>query len=164
MIGQTGKVVVLDGASDPMDIILSYKYKAFVYGTLMSGLGNSRFIDDVGQADRISALTMKQAVMYDFGGFPAVKFTHTHAGAKKVKGELVMYNDVAIRNSMDMLEGHPSFYKRVPIKVAAVIAGKCYTVECESYEIQGDMNRRTLVSTSNQVYDWRKYVTEKENS
>ena len=82
------------------------KMKVFVYGTLMKGQSNSRYLDEckwVGKA------TIKGFRLYDTGyGFPGIK----HAMTDRVKGEVYEIETTEQLQRLDRLEGNGSLYTR----------------------------------------------------
>lgn len=85
--------------------------RVFVYGTLLSGEPNHYLLDDldwIGEAQTAPLFTL-----VSLGYFPAM----LKGGDTRVLGEIY---DVAPATlaALDRLEGHPSFYRRQPIKLA----------------------------------------------
>lgn len=84
-------------------------YRVFIYGTVLSGLGNHQFVQDQTFVDY--ALTDKSIHnMYVFarGRIPAV----IENGHCRVLGEIYDVDEATL-NDLDILEGEGSFYFRV---------------------------------------------------
>lgn len=82
----------------------------FVYGTLLSGLGNHHYLDGAhyfGEAETVESYRMTA------GGIPYVSRRDPIC---PVKGELYIVNDETLAK-LDRLEGHPRFYKREVIHI-----------------------------------------------
>ena len=82
----------------------------FVYGTLRTGFGNNRLLEnsellDVGR-------TVEEYAMYD-GGVP---FVNEKEKVSQIYGELYNVDEKTMLN-LDFLEGHPIFYTRKKIFV-----------------------------------------------
>lgn len=89
-------------------------YRVFVYGTLKRGHGNSHLLREATPLGR--SLVTGKYKLYDLGGFPAVML--------RPAGEMVhilgeVY-DVPLDTfqTLDMLEGHPDWYKRIKVATA----------------------------------------------
>lgn len=99
----------------------------FVYGSLMSGFGNHRFLHD---AKFISEARTK-GLMFDAGPFPmAITDPLSY-----IYGEVYKINEDTLRE-IDYLEGHPDFYRRHNVNVikddGEEIRAWCYFVKPES--------------------------------
>ena len=84
--------------------------KVFVYGTLKRGHGNHvllRGSDFLGPS-----LTKEIYTMYRSG----IPFVSKSPGTTRVIGELYNVDELTL-NHLDMLEGHPTWYKREQINV-----------------------------------------------
>ena len=86
--------------------------KVFVYGSLLSGMGNHAFLKDsylVG-----GGVILEELEMIDLGSFPAlVPATKT----LETKGELYEVSEETFE-ALDRLEGFPSFYNRKKVVVS----------------------------------------------
>lgn len=75
----------------------------FVYGTLKSGYGNNRILQQSPTALLVeNAATAPEFNLYDLGPYPGV----TEGGDTSIKGEIWSVSDVATKNRLDMLEGY----------------------------------------------------------
>jgi gamma-glutamylcyclotransferase (GGCT)/AIG2-like uncharacterized protein YtfP len=85
-------------------------HNIFVYGTLRrtdvrnSVLDNSKFL---GNYQSIPKYTM-----YNLGAFPCIVF----GGKTSIIGEVYEVDDYTL-DRLDMIEGHPNFYTRMPIEL-----------------------------------------------
>jgi len=82
----------------------------FAYGTLMSGFGNNRLIEDqklIGAGE-----TSEQYTMYGSG----IPFVNENEKTSTIKGELWEVTNERLP-SVDGLEGHPNWYQRKLIPV-----------------------------------------------
>ena len=83
----------------------------FVYGSLKFGYGNDHILDDskfVGEF-----VTDDDYTMYDLGAFPAI----LKDGDTAIHGELYNVNSDVL-NSLDALEGVPTFYHREMVETS----------------------------------------------
>lgn len=103
----------------------------FVYGSLKQGHSNSPFLDGAHYVG-VDSLPGPY-VMFDLGAFPAVseRPVGTLPNAE-VRGELY-YVDAEEFAALDILEGHPSFYKRERLKLSSGIVAWVYLVPYEEY-------------------------------
>jgi len=84
----------------------------FVYGTLKEGFHNHCFLKD--KADYIGNFTtMSQHRMVSLGSYPGVLYRGTPG--VQIKGEVYQIRNPAVRDSIDQLEGYPSFYDKAQI-------------------------------------------------
>jgi gamma-glutamylcyclotransferase (GGCT)/AIG2-like uncharacterized protein YtfP len=100
--------------------------KLIVYGTLMRGESNHYMMKLCGMegAEYLGDVTVPNAVLYDLGGYPGLKFlpmTRPLYNLDEVHGELYEVSEKHIKE-LDRFEGVPTLYDRI---------------ECE-YEIHGD--------------------------
>ena len=80
--------------------------KVFVYGSLLSGLSNNRVLGD---SVMIEETTMAIAAkMVSLGSYPALVHGSEISG---IKGEIYDVDEQTFQ-SLDYLEGHPTFYER----------------------------------------------------
>lgn len=90
---------------------LASRTLVFVYGTLLSGESNHRYLAG---AERIGeARTAAAFHLMDLGGFPAL----VAGGSTSVRGELYACDEDTLRR-IDELEDHPDFFRRSPIALA----------------------------------------------
>ena len=80
----------------------------FVYGSLMKGLGNHRYL--AASTFARSARTCASFTLLDLGHFPAM----IRAGSTRVSGEVYSIDDLTLA-ALDRLEGHPTLYRRTEI-------------------------------------------------
>lgn len=143
----------------------------FVYGSLLSNLGNHRVISD---GIRIAGeyTTSKHYKMISLGGFPGVlrrqkpsQFEHAseqirrHSIYRPIKGELYKVNKKILRG-LDALEGNGSFYTRyrVPINKFTGKTAWMYILN----NSRGYYDTYALASTNeNRIYDWKLTLLEK---
>jgi gamma-glutamylcyclotransferase (GGCT)/AIG2-like uncharacterized protein YtfP len=83
----------------------------FVYGTLLRGESNHRILA-AAQFLRV-ARTRPEYHLHDLGPYPAL----VPGGTTAIVGEVYAI-DAATLAALDRLEGHPSYYERVPITLA----------------------------------------------
>ena len=84
--------------------------KMFVYGSLRKGFGNHYLLERSNYLGE--ALTDAAFTMLHLGGYPGV----VRAGSTQILGEVYEVDDKTL-SRLDRLEGHPSFYRRTPIRV-----------------------------------------------
>lgn len=97
----------------------------FVYGTLKKGEGNHHLL--AGRSVLICENVIK-GELFDLGPFPAMK-----EGDGKVHGEVYAVGPETLKD-LDVLEGHPTFYERKPVKLLFD------DMEAEAYFYQGDFH------------------------
>ena|SRR5690606_22055468 len=93
-------------------------HRVFVYGTLKRGHGNNRLLAHATLVGRY--VTQLPLLFKCLGGFPGLVRTREYEPApppREVGGEVWEVNDEQLE-SLDWLEGHPSFYERQRIRVA----------------------------------------------
>jgi gamma-glutamylaminecyclotransferase len=102
------------------------KHLVFVYGTLLSGLGNHHIIEPghfIADGETVERFRMTA------GGIPFVSRVDPVC---RVKGELYIVNDETLAD-LDRLEGHPRFYCRELVEVegpgGAIFTAWCYLCE-----------------------------------
>lgn len=94
---------------------MSTHTRVFVYGTLKTGHGNNRLLS---QSTRLGReLITGPFRLISLGGFPGLVATPKDAGTAPVLGEVYTIDEATLA-SLDMLEGHPRFYKRAKIKTS----------------------------------------------
>lgn len=105
--------------------------KIFVYGTLMSNDYNHSVISEGNCKFLKKAMTKREFTLYDLGGFPGM----VRGGNNSIIGEVHEVCSETIRR-MDILEGHPQFYRRSLIelqcgeKVQTYILNQDYVKGC----------------------------------
>jgi gamma-glutamylcyclotransferase (GGCT)/AIG2-like uncharacterized protein YtfP len=115
----------------------------FVYGTLMSGLTNHTVMQN--PTFRGKAVTKDKYSLY-CSGIPYMSKKNAHT---QIQGELYEVDEEDLKR-VDILEGHPRFYKRTTIPV---INDQNEEVLIEAY-ICNPPNRAILEETGN----YRNYV------
>lgn len=83
----------------------------FVYGSLLSGLGNHRLLKTAKFISK--GKTLPHFTMISLGGFPGL----LSGGKTSIVGEVYQV-DLKTRDQLDRLEGHPRWYVRTPITLA----------------------------------------------
>lgn len=121
--------------------------RVFVYGSLMSGMGNSAMMSGAKLIGKCTALP-GQFVMVDLGPFPGLVADYS---GREVKGELYEVSDEHLRD-LDNLEGCPNFYWR---GTALTSLGFAWI-----YLLQ-NRSQCTMVVESG---DWREHLKLKETS
>tara|TARA_R100001015_G_C4621852_1_gene179149 strand:- start:1209 stop:1562 length:354 start_codon:yes stop_codon:yes gene_type:complete len=105
--------------------------KIFVYGTLLKGEGNNSLIKNENSKFLGKSVTSRGFTLYDLGGFPGM----VKGGTGSVVGEIYEVDSFTIAR-LDILEGHPQFYRRSIIelqtgeKVQAYILDQGYVRGC----------------------------------
>lgn len=128
--------------------------KVFVYGTLKKGHGNHRYLR--GDEHRLGAVMVGEAVtspnytMLALGGFPGVVVE----GQTPIHGEVYELPDGedgrAMLYRLDKLEGHPSFYQRVPMQVT--LHGEDTPIDVEGYVLPEGWLRRGVATIPSGVW------------
>lgn len=84
----------------------------FFYGTLREGEGNHRhFIGDL-KATKKNAVTKAEFTMWSNGGYPGV----ARGGKQQIVGDVFAIPEERIK-PLDLLEGHPDYYRREFVKL-----------------------------------------------
>lgn len=110
-------------------------HRVFVYGSLMKGYHNHRFLRDA-RFLRRDRTTHYHFRMYSLGSFPAV----VAAGgpdAGPVEGELYEVDDQTLA-ALDRLEGHPSHYVRQKVALEGGSQAWMYLYRGEGREADDD--------------------------
>lgn len=95
--------------------------RVFVYGSLLSGEPNHPVIE---RAEFVgAAMTPPRFTLHDLGAFPAM----IEGGEHAIVGE-VYEVDQATLTALDRLEGHPRFYRRMPIALADGSSAETYVL------------------------------------
>lgn len=120
--------------------------RVLVYGSLMSGQGNHRFLAGA----RFVAIAHTEPVftLVSLGAFPAL----VAGGATSVRGELYEVDDATL-TALDRLEGAPTFYRRelVPLRGGARVFAYVLASRAERrHDIveSGDWRERSCASRS----------------
>jgi gamma-glutamylcyclotransferase (GGCT)/AIG2-like uncharacterized protein YtfP len=109
----------------------------FVYGSLLSGLGNHRVLTQHWPHKLGPGRTLKAEFrMVGLGGFPAV----SEGGVESVVGEVYMVTKEGFAD-LDSLEGYPGFYDRMRVQV--VLGDGRTMVDPWMYVLRGREARRT---------------------
>ena len=98
--------------------------KVFVYGTLMSGDYNHSLMKEDSCVFLKEAITKREFILYDLGGFPGM----VKGGNDSIIGELYEACSATIRR-MDILEGHPQFYRRSTIELQCGEKAQTYILD-----------------------------------
>jgi gamma-glutamylaminecyclotransferase len=101
--------------------------RVFVYGTLLAGEPNHRLLL---RAQLVGAArTVARYELRDLGPFPGL----VEGGSQSVLGELYEV-DAPTLAALDRLEGHPRFYRRVPVALEGGAAAETYVLAPEQVE------------------------------
>jgi gamma-glutamylaminecyclotransferase len=112
--------------------------RVFVYGSLLSGEPNHRVL---ARARRVGeARTAPRFALHDLGAYPAM----IEGGAHAVAGE-VYEVDTKTLARLDVLEGHPRYYRRAAIPLADGSSAETYLLT--PAQVEG----RPLIASGN----WR---------
>lgn len=101
--------------------------RVFVYGTLLRGESNERFLRSarlVGAARTRPAFTL-----YDLGAFPGL----VEGGSVAVTGEVYEVSEETLA-ALDRLEGHPTFYRRTAITLDGGALASAYLLPLHHVE------------------------------
>lgn len=132
------------------------QHAVFVYGTLLSGMGNySRFLSP---KKPVQADAYIYGELYHLGGFPGA--TKVGVAKRLIKGEIYVVDDKELQ-SLDMLEGyhgtedmHSNLYNRVSVrsmdKYGNLHGGEVLVYEYNS-TLSPENNGRPLIKSG----DWR---------
>jgi len=91
---------------------LDTKITVFVYGSLKKGYHNHNYHLD-NSIHLGTAETLPQYTLFSLGSYPGV----IKDGIHSIKGEMYEVNEDQLEN-LDMLEGHPGYYKREVIETS----------------------------------------------
>lgn len=89
---------------------MTTKTKVFVYGSLKRGYGNHALLTD--EDFLKEARTKAEYTLVSLGSFPGV----LDRGDTAIAGEVYDVSQETLRR-LDILEGHPTFYRRTEIEV-----------------------------------------------
>jgi len=118
--------------------------RVFVYGSLLSGEPNHSVLS---RARRIGeARTPPRFVLHDLGAFPAM----IEGGAHAISGEVYEVDEKTLAR-LDVLEGHPRFYRRTPIVLADGTSAETYLLT------RAQVEGRPVVTTAS----WRAHRKER---
>lgn len=87
------------------DKVKDWEYVA-VYGSLKKGFGNHRLLGATSEFIG-TGITEPKYKMYSLGGFPGL-----HSGNDRIFVEVYLVDANKTLPNLDLLEGHPSWYKR----------------------------------------------------
>tara|TARA_R100000353_G_scaffold174044_1_gene141255 strand:+ start:190 stop:621 length:432 start_codon:yes stop_codon:yes gene_type:complete len=93
------------------------KHLVFVYGTLREGFNNHYLLTTSKWIDY--GITDKKYYMSELG----IPFVVEKPDLTKIKGELYEVSDDTLE-ILDLLEGHPNFYKRKKVNIKSNFSGK----------------------------------------
>ena len=117
---------------------MSTTTRVFVYGSLLSGEPNHRVL---ARACRVGeASTVPRFALHDLGAYPAM----IEGGAHAITGE-VYEVDAKTLARLDVLEGHPRYYRRGAITLADGSSAETYLLT--PAQVEG----RLLITSGN----WR---------
>jgi gamma-glutamylcyclotransferase (GGCT)/AIG2-like uncharacterized protein YtfP len=128
-------------ASKPAPVEPRELTSVFVYGTLLGGERNHRLLSGarfVGEAS-----TTPRFELRDLGSFPAL----VRGGGRAVKGEVYEVRPPTLK-ALDHLEGHPSFYRRFPVRLSDGSVAETYLLrrsQAEGRPVIESNNWRTRV-------------------
>jgi gamma-glutamylcyclotransferase (GGCT)/AIG2-like uncharacterized protein YtfP len=125
--------------------------KVFVYGSLLSGLGNHHRLSTAKFLGR--GTTDHRCKMISYGSFPAA--WRDEQNGVPVVGEAYEV-DARTLKDLDILEGNGRFYKREPVFVDLECGS---TVTCWIYYLMDDGTRFVKESPTVEDCDWRKFVS-----
>lgn len=111
-----GEVSWLVPGAQPSDDDNGPKTLVFVYGTLLTGEPNHRFLT---HARYVAPAVAPGYALYSLGPYPAMAAGDADAFAV---GEVWEVGPVTLA-ALDRLEGHPHHYQRTPITVVAEVGG-----------------------------------------
>ena len=95
--------------------------KVFVYGSLMRGGINHSVLEGPHTEFIATDITQRGFTLYDLGAFPGM----VEEGNGAVVGEIYEVCPF-ILSRLDILEGHPQFYKRCSIKLQSGVEVQTY--------------------------------------
>ena len=107
--------------------------RIFVYGTLKDGFPNHRYL----WGCRFIGIDAVNGKLYNLGAFPGLKASEDG----RVSGE-VWECPAKTTETLDFLEGHPTFYKREP---TVTVGG----IEVQTYYYQGACDERSRIESGN---------------
>lgn len=118
----------------------------FVYGSLMSGMGNHGLMEHEEAKFVEETFTKDNFIMKDLGYFPAAS---KDKSGVPIKGE-VYDVDIEAMISLDQLEGHPNFYERIKVPLENNMEAWMYLVP-----------RDRIMGIKIESGDWRQYAKER---
>ena len=136
------------------------KVRLFVYGTLKAGHGNHTLLEEAGAKFLgYDAIRFNNAVFLDLGGFPAT-IRVSQVCPQLVRGE-IWYGENNLLDSIDMLEGHPHFFRRT--KERTVIHDRncwVYTIPDENWMSEGEdfMEQSFWKPQEKEQSFWKTYI------
>lgn len=155
------------------------KYKVFVYGSLLRGLGNSRLLKSSLQIG--AYCTKKKYKMISLGSFPGVckasapenevdktnKYYHAlQNNFRQVEGELYEVDQQTLA-SLDQLEGNGYFYTRELVPLVNYSTGVWMYVlnyRKNGNWIEGDSKEYDIARLNTfDRYSWREHLSSKTN-
>lgn len=116
-------------------------HTVFVYGSLMQGYGNHGLLTEE-TTTFVGRATIEEFALHSLGSFPAI--VPDVGNGSVVYGEVYAVSDSTLAR-LDRLEGHPTFYKREPVKLQGLDATPFV------YVYQGEVHRPCPSG------DWRDY-------
>ena len=122
----------------------------FVYGSLLSGLGNHQLLVRHQAISRGEHTLKGYYQMLDLGGFPGL--IKSEKKFSSIKGELYTVNRAGLQ-ALDALEGHPRMYKRTRVAVWNALGQQVY---CQTYIFQSPRQIEVVESG-----DWRQHLEQK---
>lgn len=128
-------------------------FKVFVYGSLRKGLSNdiNNMAELLGAEIEFLGVDTIEAEMYSLTYFPAISFKEGSDNNVQVLGEVYEVKTKAedMLETLDVLEGYPSFYNRKEIDTEF---GKAWV-----YFIEKPLSTSVLLDTGN----WMEYIETK---
>lgn len=87
-----------------------------VYGSLRQGLGNHRLLENDGVNFLGNGETLSNATMISMGAFPAITQPSAEGGNYPIRVEVYEVDEPTFQ-SLERLEGYPTFYDREEVQV-----------------------------------------------
>jgi gamma-glutamylcyclotransferase (GGCT)/AIG2-like uncharacterized protein YtfP len=87
--------------------------RVFVYGTLKQGHGNYSALKDSEFLGR--CVLEGEYTLLDLGWYPGLVCTRSGESNGRVYGEVYKVDESTL-HTLDLIEGHPSFYERIKVK------------------------------------------------
>lgn len=124
------------------------KHYVFVYGSLKRGLHNHYLLQDENVV-YVGTLTTKEDSYVMYPMTSSVPIVVKNPNGHKVKGELYAVNDEVL-GYLDILEGHPHFYRREKIYLDEVDYPVYMYIYVGDYDINDEQ-----VEVNDGSYNWK---------